>query len=162
MNSGTAYAILVMRCTVLSYAGRPERVRRALFIFVEVNMLIPVLHFNGECADAIALYEKAFKTKAENYDYGENNRILHVEMIIHGQRIYLNDARDYIKNAFGIDCATHLDLTFKTSEELLACYEILKRESTSTIPFVETPYSRLCGNFIDRLGVLWGLMVVDY
>jgi len=31
-------------------------------------MLIPILHFEGNCTDAIALYEKAFNTKAENYD----------------------------------------------------------------------------------------------
>ena len=77
-------------------------------------MLIPILHFAGNCSDAIALYEKAFNTKAENYDYGDDNKIRHAEMIIHGQKVYLNDAKSFIKNAFNIDFATHLALTFKT------------------------------------------------
>ena|GEM_PF-6116063 len=29
-------------------------------------MLIPVLHYEGNCADAIALYEKAFNTKTKD------------------------------------------------------------------------------------------------
>ena len=59
-------------------------------------MLIPHLHFCGDCEKAIALYEKAFDTKAENivhnYDYapdecqGDNN-IAHAVMHIHGQKI---------------------------------------------------------------------------
>jgi PhnB protein len=123
-------------------------------------MLIPILHFNGNCLHAIALYEKAFNTKAEHYDYGDDNKILHAEMVIHGQRIYLNDSKDFIKNAFGFDCVTHLALTFKTPEEMFTCYEILKKDSTLSSPFVETQYSKLVGNFIDKLGVLWGFMVV--
>jgi uncharacterized glyoxalase superfamily protein PhnB len=32
-------------------------------------MLIPHFHFNGNCNEAIALYEKAFNAKARNIDY---------------------------------------------------------------------------------------------
>lgn len=63
-------------------------------------MLIPHLHFCGDCEEAIALYEKAFQTKAEsivyNRDYApedcpEGRGIAHGVMSIHGQRIFLND-----------------------------------------------------------------------
>ena len=56
-------------------------------------MLIPVLHFEGNCMDAIALYEVAFNSKAENYDCGDDNNIHHAEMIIHGQKVYLTTLR---------------------------------------------------------------------
>ena len=122
-------------------------------------MLISVLHFNGNCADAIALYEKAFNTKAEGYDYGEGNMIRHAEMIIHEQKIYLNDGKNFIKNTYNVDCAAHLCVTFNTSEDLLACYDVLRSDDIHSSPFTETSYSKKVGNFVDRFGVLWGFMV---
>ncbi|MDR2571037.1 MAG: hypothetical protein LBD23_12240, partial [Oscillospiraceae bacterium] len=71
-------------------------------------MLIPILHFNGTCVDAIAMYEKVFNTKAEGYDYGDNNNILHSEMIIHGQKVFLNDGMDFIRNTYNVECNSHL------------------------------------------------------
>lgn len=120
-------------------------------------MLIPHLHFGGDCADAIALYEKAFKTKAEDYDY-RDDKIAHAEMNIHGQRVWLNDA--FGNKDKSLDCgAVHLILTFNTAEELLSCYENLKADDNAPAPFKETPYSKLVGNFLDKFGVLWGFMV---
>ena len=123
-------------------------------------MLIPILHFNGNCADAIALYEKTFDTRAVDFDYGDDNKIRHAEMIIHEQKVFLNDAKDFISDTYGVDCAAHFILTFNTPEKLLACYEKLKEDGENQMPFVETPYSKLMGNFIDRFGVLWGFMLV--
>ena len=122
-------------------------------------MLILHLHFGGDCADAIVLYEKAFKTKAEDYDY-RDNKIAHARMIIHGQMVWLNDAKEFIKNEFDIDGTAHLILTFNTSEELLACYDIMKVDVKVPASFNEAPYSKLAGSFMDKFGVLWGFMVM--
>lgn len=63
-------------------------------------MIIPHLHFCGDCEEAITLYEKAFYTKAEtiirNQDYAlddsQNDKgIAHAVMYIHGQQFFLND-----------------------------------------------------------------------
>ena len=64
-------------------------------------MLIPHLHFCGNCEEAIAVYEKAFHTKAESIVYSrdyapgeysdDSNRIAHAVMNIHGQKVFLND-----------------------------------------------------------------------
>ena len=121
-------------------------------------MLIPHLHFGGCCAEAIALYEIAFNTKAENYDYREDE-IAHAEMNIHGQRVWLNDA--FGNKNKSLDCgAVHLILTFDSAEELLVCYEHLKESEDVPAPFCETSYSKLVGNFTDKFGVWWGFMVV--
>ena len=120
-------------------------------------MLITHLHFDGDCADAIALYEKAFNTKAEDYDY-RNNKIAHARMKIHGQMVWLNDAREHIKND-GIDGTAHLVLTFNTPEELLACYDILKVDVNVPTPLHETPYSKMVGGFLDKFGVLWSFIL---
>lgn len=131
-------------------------------------MLIPHLHFNGCCAEALALYENVFETKASNFDYTDG-KIAHAEINIHGQTVWLNDNREQIIKNFRIGgtegtpseflCTAHLVLTFGTKEELLDCYEKIKTEADTPLPFSKTPYSELSGNFLDRFGVLWGFIV---
>ena len=128
-------------------------------------MLIPHLHFCGNCEEAIAIYEKAFNTKAEsivyNRDYAPNeypddNRIAHAVMNIHGQKVFLNDR--FGNKDKSLNCAVHLIVMFTSVEELLACYEFFKEESTIIDPFTKLPYSELAGNFVDKFGVQWGFM----
>ena len=128
-------------------------------------MLIPHLHFCGNCEEAIAVYEKAFHTKAEsivyNRDYAPNeypddNRIAHAVMNIHGQKVFLNDR--FGNKDKSLNCAVHLIVMFSSVEELLACYEFFKEESTIIDPFTKLPYSELAGNFVDKFGVQWGFM----
>lgn len=121
-------------------------------------MLVPHLHFCGNCNEAIALYEKAFGAKAGEIEYSDGNRIAHANMQIHGQTVFLNDRFGNKNNS--LDCAVHLVLQFPTEEALLSCYEILKDGGTVIDPFVKTPYSALVGNFMDKFGVLWGFMVI--
>ncbi|MCM1231136.1 MAG: VOC family protein [Muribaculum sp.] len=137
-------------------------------------MLIPHLHFCGNCEEAIAIYEKAFQTKAEsivysreyenivpNHDHAPDeapadNRIAHAVMYIHGQKVFLNDR--FGNKDKSLDCAVHLIVMFTSVEELLACYEFFKEESTIIDPFTKLPYSELSGNFVDKFGVQWGFM----
>ena len=128
-------------------------------------MLIPHLHFCDNCEEAIAIYEKAFNTKAEsivyNRDYAPNeypddNRIAHAVMNIHGQKVFLNDR--FGNKDKSLNCAVHLIVMFSSVEELLACYEFFKEGSTIIDPFTKLPYSELAGNFVDKFGVQWGFM----
>ena len=128
-------------------------------------MLIPHLHFCDNCEEAIAIYEKAFHTKAEsivyNRDYAPNeypndNRIAHAVMNIHGQKVFLNDR--FGNKDKSLNCAVHLIVMFTSVEELLACYEFFKEESTIIDPFTKLPYSELAGTFVDKFGVQWGFM----
>ena len=129
-------------------------------------MLIPHLHFCGDCEEAIALYEKAFSTKLEtivrNDDYAPDeckgdNKIAHAVMNIHGQKVFLNDR--FGNKDKSLDCAVHLIMMFENVEELLYCYEFFKEDSIIIDPFEELPYSKLAGNFIDKFGVQWGFMI---
>ena len=122
-------------------------------------MLIPHLHFCGDCKDAIAVYEKAFNTtvNADSIDYAVDGvTISHAVIEIHGQRVFLND--NFGNKNRTTDFAVHIILTFKAAAELLECYEILKADGTP-YPFAEAPYSELFGNFMDKFGVMWGFMV---
>ena len=98
-------------------------------------MLIPHLHFCGDCEEAIAIYEKAFHTKTENivysHDYArivdnhddksnecpDNNRIAHAAMNIHGQKVCLNDRFGNADKS--LNCAVHLIVMFPSVEETL-------------------------------------------
>ena len=137
-------------------------------------MLIPHLHFCDNCEEAIAIYEKAFNTKAENIvysrdyarnvyngdrapdEYPEDNRIAHAVMNIHGQKVFLNDR--FGNKDKSLNCAVHLIVMFTSVEELLACYEFFKEGITIVDPFEKLPYSELSVNFIDKFGVQWGFM----
>ena len=128
-------------------------------------MLIPHLHFCDNCEEAIAIYEKAFNTKAESIvynrdyapdEYPDDNRIAHAVMKNHGQKVFLNDR--FGNKDKSLNCAVHLIVMFKSVEELLACYEFFKEESTIIDPFTKLPYSELAGNFVDKFGVQWGFM----
>jgi len=123
-------------------------------------MIIPHLHFCGDCTDAIAVYEKAFKTTADKERIvftADGTTISHAVMQIHGQTVFLND--NFGNKNRTSDFAVHLILTFDTAAELLTCYDILRADDNEPPPFVETPYSELTGNFMDKFGVMWGFMV---
>jgi len=105
------------------------------------------------------LYEKAFNSKAD-IDYKNDNEIRWAEMLICGQKVFLNDRHDLGNKNRTLDGTTHLMVTFNTVDELLACYEVFKDKSKIIDPFAEAPYSKLCGNFIDDFGVLWMFFVV--
>ena len=120
-------------------------------------MVIPHLHFCGNCAEAIDLYEMAFSAKVETIDYAPNGKkIVHASMNIHGQKVFLNDR--FGNKDKSLDCSVHLIITFNTADELLTCYDILKTGGSDIDAFVETPYSKLCSNFMDRFRVFWGFM----
>lgn len=129
-------------------------------------MLIPHLHFNGNCKEAISFYEKAFNVKADcviyESDYapadGKNGaRVAHAEMHIHGHKIYLNDR--FGKKDTSTDIAVHLIVTFQNKTDLLSCYEKIKENSITIDPLESLPYSPLAVQFIDKFGVQWGFMV---
>lgn len=132
-------------------------------------MIVPHLHFCGNCEEAIALYEKAFHTKAENVvrnsDYSPDdckgdNRIAHATMKIQGHTVFLNDNETmFSMRDISLNFPVHIIVYFQTAEELLECYEILKGDSPGRSPFVETSYSALTGNFKDKFGMLWGFMI---
>jgi len=131
-------------------------------------LIIPHLHFCGNCEEAIALYEKAFDSKADeivrNHDYDPeeyagDTQVAHANMKIYGQTVFLND-NEFFANKNGSSCfPMHLIIQFHTAKELLECYDILKSDDATSHPFEKTPYSELVGNFADKFGIWWGFMV---
>ena len=127
-------------------------------------MLIPHLHFNGNCKEAIAFYEKAFDTKVEsivyNRDYSpdcNDDSIAHANMYIYGQKVFLNDR--FGKKDTSTDIAIHLIVMFRSEHEFLSCYDIMKEDSITIDPLETLPYSSLAVQFIDKFCVQWGFLI---
>ena len=57
--------------------------------------------------------------------------------------------------------AVHIIIVFQSTDELVACYEIIKPDSITIDPMAELPYSKLAVQFIDKYGVQWGFMVEE-
>ena len=117
-------------------------------------MLVPHLYFNGRSEEAIDQYVKAFGAEVGvkiPYPEEEHKKGLrHAEIIIHGQRVMLND-EDY--------GTPDLIVIFEDKEELMHTYEIMKEGGEVTAPMMETDYSPCVVGLTDRFGVKWGLMV---
>jgi len=123
-------------------------------------MLVTHFHFGGRCDEAIELYEKAFNTKINSMDRDEAGGVIHAEMKIHGQRVMLNDfygGKDNNPENFSIQMVP----IFKTKEQLLRCYEVLKTGAISVSLPHKTFHSPLVAGVIDKFGIKWGLMVEE-
>ena len=120
-------------------------------------LLIPTLHCGGRCAEAIALYKKAFHLEVDWQGKDEKtNLIYHTEARIGNQRIRLSDG--------GVGKEIQADslffaVDFDTVAEVERVFDILKEEGT----VLEEPHktdSATCMSAIkDKFGFKWFLMV---
>jgi PhnB protein len=133
-------------------------------------IVTPVINLQGNCEEAIHLYEKAFETKADfilhysdakQEDWNrplteeQKNMVYHAEMKIGSQRLMFSDIIEFDLtkgNSF------FLTITFETKEDVQKAYRILSKRSTTLAPLRSTTYSSCSVSFIDRFGIRWGLM----
>jgi PhnB protein len=116
-------------------------------------MFAPQVMINGECRQAIQLYEKAFNgiIKTIIPDPEQENLVRHAEIIIHDQILMMNDFGGddgYTKSG-----GYQLSVRFETEEALEAAYSILKEGSTVVSNIQATDYSPCVVRFIDRYDV---------
>lgn len=123
-------------------------------------MLVTHFHFGGRCDEAIELYEMAFGIKIDFLDRSDTGSVIHAEMHIHGQRVMMNDNYG-IKEIKADNISIQMVPIFKTKEQLLRCYEILKYEAIFVGLPEKTFYSPLCADVTDKFGIRWGLMVEE-
>ncbi len=124
-------------------------------------MVIPHLHLNGRCREALGFYEKAFSTKIDSINYISETEpekgIMHSEMHIRGQRFMFNDRGGNIN--LDIESVLQLIVIFDTVNELRNTYELMKVGSVTIDPLQETSYSVCVVGFLDKFGVRWSFMV---
>jgi Uncharacterized protein conserved in bacteria len=132
-------------------------------------MVIPTLHFYGQCEEAINTYKEAFGCKV-NYlirysdavqrgwekDIPEiRNTVYHSEVLFGEQLFRMSDRVETIPNTnTSVFFAVNLD----TVEEVNRAFEILQANGTVIEPLKSTPYSACMGSIMDKFGIRWRIM----
>ena len=114
----------------------------------------PYLCFNGNCSQAVALYEKAFKVKAHT-EMNEQNLVGHAEFEIGGIPIMLFDAPHPLKVGDNIMVSVRFDEAELTVAKF--AFDTLKAEGQVIMELGETPWSKCFGLLVDPFGVQWNL-----
>ncbi|MGD9159348.1 MAG: VOC family protein [Desulfobacteraceae bacterium] len=133
-------------------------------------IVTPCINLNGQCEEAMTLYEKAFGATtrfmmryedADKQDWDkpltddQKNMIYHAEMFIGDQRLMF---ADIIEFDLSKGTSLFLTITFENAENVKKAYEVLKEGSTIVYPMISTTYSSCFVSLIDKFGVRWALM----
>lgn len=124
-------------------------------------MLLSHLHLNGYCLEAIELYRQAFNAELAYIEYNSEDDpesgIRHAEIIIHGQKVMLNDRGG--NKDMSLESAVQMVVIFDDENALRAAYEIMEQGSVIIDPIGERLFTVCAVNFLDKFGVRWGFMV---
>jgi len=132
--------------------------------------IAPYLHFNGDCAQAIALYEKAFGANAEVMRYsdappsegyapppGTENFVMHAQIEVGGAELMLCDMTPDMATSFGNGIAIHV--TLGSEAGIKAAFDALKEGGSVEMEPQETFWSKCFGSLSDQFGVRWMLSI---
>jgi len=123
----------------------------------------PYISFNGNCAEAVALYEKAFNSKA-NIELYENampgvapaGYVLDAQLQIGGDTVMLNDVMPNMPKA---DIGGNIMITIKFDEAdanaMIAGFDILKDGGEVSMDWCEVPWSKRFSLVTDKFGTRW-------
>jgi len=118
----------------------------------------PYLFFNGNCAKAIALYEKAFQVKAERMPYeGAEALVSHAQFEIGGDFIMLCDAPPENPAQFGNNMMITIQFHESELPAVRAAFDTLKEDGEVIMELAETAWSKCFGLLTDKFGVKWNM-----
>ena len=130
-------------------------------------MIIPCIHFQGNCDEAIAFYKAALAAKIKDIHYAKDappdsgmdalppNFVMHSQIEICGMTFSLTDGGEVPITSESISFI----ITYEKAEEVKAVYEKLAQGGKVVEPLVAVFWSELYGYVIDRFGVNWQVMV---
>lgn len=130
-------------------------------------MIAPVVHFPGNCAEAIAFYEQIFTVTRKDVSYTQEappdsgievtadnkNQIMHSDLMFNGSLINMSD--DTSIPAAGID---RLNVFFATVDEVCDAFNKLKEGGKVIVELGPQFFSRMYGSVEDRFGIMWQLI----
>ena len=130
-------------------------------------MIMPCIHFQGNCDEAINFYKGALSAGVMEINYAKDapagsgmdalppNFVMHSEVIICGTNFSLTDGGETPITGESISFLIQYD----TAEEVTAAFEKLAIDGKIVEPLASVFWSSLYGNVIDRFGVNWQVMV---
>jgi PhnB protein len=122
-------------------------------------MLVTHIIIKGKCREAIELYEKALNASVMNIipKPGQEELVLHAEILLHNQTLYLNDYGD---NDVNFESGGYqLAVSFDSEDDLKRAYSDMKDGSITITPIQAADYSSCIVRFIDKFDVRWGFWV---
>jgi PhnB protein len=128
------------------------------------------LNFNGNCAEAIEFYEKAFEVKANVMRYsdappadgstmppGAENLIMHACLTNRNDyTVFLADITPDMTTTFGNGMSISIELD--DADSVKSAFDKLKEGGTVTMELQKTFWSELFGSLVDKFGVSWMIM----
>ena len=137
-------------------------------------LVVPRLMFNGQCSQALELYQEAFGaeikekllfSEADPRDFEYKNEddkdlIYYALIAIGAHRIMLHDDNDGIlKNGEACKQAalTALCVSFDSEEKARAAYQKLSDGATILTPIHSTSFGSFLVTLVDKFGVAWDL-----
>jgi len=130
----------------------------------------PYVSFNGNCADAVTFYEKAFNVKAEIMRYkeappengyqtpeGTENLVMHAQFEIDGEIIMLCDMPPESPAKIGNNIAIMAE--FDDVDSAKAAFDALKEGGNISMELQETFWSKCFGSLIDKFDINWNIAI---
>lgn len=135
--------------------------------------ITPYLNFNGNCAEAIKLYEKAFGFKAQVMRYkdapasegyqlteGTENFVMHACLTNREDyTIFLADMPPNMPSSFGDGMSVLMELD--SIDSIKSAFDVLKEGGKVTMELQETFWSKYFGSLEDKFGVNWMLTIAE-
>jgi PhnB protein len=126
--------------------------------------LIPYLHFNGNCEEALNTYQKILGGTVEIIQRYDNPALQAPEpykyKVMHA-RYRFDDYDVYASDAFpgnesnGFYSNVALSLAISNLEKAQKIYYLLSEEGKISVPFAKQFWGDWHGNFTDRFGIRW-------
>jgi len=130
-------------------------------------MIIPFIHFQGNCDEAIKFYQEALAAEVKAINYAKDapadsgmdsmppNFVMYSEVIICGMSFSLTDGGESPITGESFSFLINYD----TTEEVTTTFEKLAVNGKIVEPLSSVFWSSLYGYVIDRFGVNWQVMV---
>ena len=137
-------------------------------------IITPNFHFQGDCEEAMNLYQKAFHGEitcllhyrdANPRDYVADSRsggrVYHGEMLLYGIRVMMSDMEPAEIAEKPVSPPLSLVVTMDTKEQVMEAYEVMKEGAVIRQTPQSTTYSSCFVSLIDRFGIRWEIMTAQ-
>jgi len=132
--------------------------------------ICPYITFSGNCADAVAFYEKAFQVKADIIRYkdappnsgyempeGTEDLIMHAQFELNGAIIMFCDMPPEFPVAIGENITVMAE--FDDADSARAAFCTLKEGGEIRMEIQVTFWSECFGSLIDKFGIHWNISI---
>lgn len=124
----------------------------------EILLLVTHIYFNGDCKEAIKLYEKALGAKVKTLiEDAKQALVVHAEIVIHNELLMVNDFGN--NDGISLSGGYQLSLQFDDEAALKKAYAAIQENSITIDPMQPTDFSPCTIRFIDRFDVRWAFWV---